>query len=707
VAHKTKPKAQPKPVPRRRELPAWIPPTALLLLTAAIWARSLAVPILNWDDDVYLFRDARLERLSWDNIRRILTQPFFANFHPLTTLTYAFDRAVWKTWVPGFHITQLALYLGGVLGLYFFFAHILRRTIPAFAAAAIYAMHTVHVESVAWLASRKDVTCLFFYSFALLAYARYADEPRSRWQPYLLVAALTTAAMFSKGYAVALPLVFVAYDLCFLGRIGRRQILDKIPLLAIALVASLLTVHAQDRDTTLIASTMSGERRFALLAKVLALYIGHALVPIHLSPFYTIARDPAGSMAFLGVLLGVALIAVFFLARRRAPAVSFGIALFLLPLGTVMNVFFTLRIWMADRYLFFPTIGSSLALVGLGVAFLPGGKSTARAGARGGASAGAARWLAAAAALVIVANAVLTVRRIELWTDRVQLWSDTARQELHLGGSGALTAADLAPVTNLRSAPSTPLVNLVAAYQSAGRDRESASIAALLGQPGGSSDLEGQMQLARQDLEGGRPAAAIQKLTPIAEGRTWMAPPAMIWIGIAQNRMGDTTASRQSMKRGIELYRRTGQPATDAFFSIGGMEFNKGNYAEAASWYRRAVAESPREAKSAFYLGRALEESGKPEEALAIYKRIVSGDLPIVTGTPFTVADVYLEMGIAAQKLNQPREAIGYLEEALRRAPDHPQRQAMLASIAALRGKTGSPAPSAGSSGQGGGSSTR
>src|SRR5262249_5544140 len=146
---------------------------------------------------------------------------------------------------------------------------------------------------------------------------------------------------------------------------------------------------------------------------------------------------------------------------------------------------------------------------------------------------------------------------------------------------------------------------------------------------------------------------------------------------------------------------------TDAFFSIGGMEFNKRNYAVAATWYMRAVQESPREAKSAFYLGRALEESGKPDEALAIYKRIAGGDLPIVTGTPFTVADVYLQMGIVAQKLNQPREAIGYLEEALHRAPDHPQRQAMLASIASLRAKTGSQAPGVGQPGPGGRSSTR
>jgi len=148
------------------------------------------------------------------------------------------------------------------------------------------------------------------------------------------------------------------------------------------------------------------------------------------------------------------------------------------------------------------------------------------------------------------------------------------------------------------------------------------------------------------------------------------------------------------MERGIALYRKTGQPATDAFFSIGGMEFNKGNYSVAASWYRRATEESPGEAKSAFFLGRALEESGKPADAMAIYKRIVSGELPIVTGTPFTLADVYLQMAIVAQKQKQPRDAIGYLEEALRLAPNHPQRQAILASIASLRGAAGDPGTS-------------
>jgi len=670
-------KREPRPRPSRHP---WLAPAALILLTALVYARSLAVPILDWDDHVYLFRDARLENLSWENLWKILTQPFFANFHPLTTLTYAFDRAVWKTWVPGFHITQLAFYVGGILGLYWLFARVLGSRAGAFAAAAIFATHTIHVESVAWLASRKDVVCLFFYAFTLLAYARYAGSQKSRVGPYAITLLLAAAAMFSKGYAVVLPAVMLAYDLCFTGRVGRRQILDKLPFLALAAATALLTVHAQDRDSTLIQSAMTGERRVALLAKVFALYAGHALLPVNPSAFYTIAGERIGSAAQLGALLAVALLAGFVFLRRKLPAAAFGIALYLLPLGTVMNFFFTLRIWMADRYLLFPTIGSSLTLVALAMSLRP------RRGATPARSGVIRRVLVVSAVLAIGIYSALTLARVELWTSRVHLWSDTVREELHLAGSGPVTAGELSRVTNLRSTPSTPVINLIGAYEAAGDAAQAREIAALLGEGAGGSDLEREMGLARQDLDEGRAQEALLRLRPIAEGKTWMAPPATIWMGAALDQLGDAEASQRTLQRGIELYRKSGQLATDALFMIGAREFNKGNYLKSAEWFRLAHQESTREAKAAFLLARALAQGGNPTEAMRIYRRIASGELPIASTSQFTEVDLILQMGAAEQKLGHAREAIAHYEEVLRRSPRHEDRESILAAIAALRG---------------------
>ncbi len=657
---------------------------ALVILTALVYARSLAVPIYETDDYVYYFRDARLEHLSAESLWRIVTQPFFANFHPLTTLTYAFDRAVWGTWVPGFHITQHVLYAAGVLGLYFLFARVLEWRAGAFVAAALYAAHAVHVESVAWLASRKDVVCLLFYALALLAYVRYANSPegRGRWGPYALSLVMAAAAMMSKGYAVVLPAAMLAYDLCFSGRITRRRLLDKVPFLLLTAAAVLLTVNAQDRDSALIQPEMAGERRVGLLLKVLALYAGRSILPVNLSAFYTIANDPVGPIALTGALLAVALVVGFFYLRRRVPAAAFGIALFLLPLGTVMNVLFTLRIWMADRYLFFPTIGSCLALVALaGALYHPRRRASADARLRSIRAA-----LGALAVIGTVLYSYLTIARTELWTSRVNLWSDVLRKELHLAGSGGLTAAELSRITNLSSVPTSPVISLVRAYESAGNNEEAERISALVGNKAG-GEVESEMARARQDLDEGRIEEAMRRLTPIAAGRTWMAPMATIWIGVAEDRMGNAEASNQTLRRGIELYRKTGQPATDALISIGAMEFSKGDYAKAAEWYRLARQESPHEAKAAFSLGRALEEGGNLEEAMQLYKQIASGEPPILAGAGFTIFDVYLQMAVVAEKQGHLEEAIRHCEEALRSDPEHPKRQVVVAAITTLRGR--------------------
>ena len=692
------PKSKPKPKtsrrpsgPRRGEgtgvahagpvVPPWAAPVALAVFTITVWARSLAVPIHEWDDSVYLFRDVRLAALNLENLRLILTQPFYANFHPLTTLTYAFDRAVWGTWVPGFHLTQLAFYAGGVLGLYVLFARLLRSRPAAFAGAAIYAAHTIHVESVAWLASRKDVVCLFFYAPALFAYIRYRDEPERGRSWYVASLLLATAAMFSKGYAVILPVALLAYDFCFTGRISRRNVVDKAPFFVAAAVSILLTVHAQGREGALVHSSMEMGRRVGLLAKVFALYVGRSLLPIDLSAFYTIAAEPLDLMPLIGFLIAAALVAAFLLLRRDVPSAAFGIALFFLPLATVMNLYFRLPIWMADRYLFLPTVGSSLALVAVGRTL----HRRLRGSARSPRDRRLRMILTATAFLLVALYSALTIARIDLWTSRVALWSDVVRKELHLGGSGPVLADDLARVTNLRFAAGTPISSLARAYQVAGNESEAKRINELLAGSGGAGGVEREMTLAQKELGEGRFAEAARRLQPIAGGGSWLSPLATMWIGVAEGQLGSREAGRQTILRGVELYRKTGQPATDGLLSVGGIEFNRGNYADAAIWYGLAVQESPREASPNYLFARALEEQGKLTEAIAIYKRIASGELPILAGSTVTLFDVYLQMGSVEQKQGRLREAIPYAEEALRRSPNPAKKEEVRIWVESLR----------------------
>ena len=674
-----------RPDPFRR---SWLAPVLLGVLTIGVYFRSLWVPIHDWDDYIYYYRDVRLDHLTGDNLWKILTQPFFANFHPLTTLTYAFDRTVWGAWTPGYHITQLFFYVGGVIGLYFFFARVLNWRAAAFLAAALFAVHTIHVESVAWLASRKDVVCLFFYAFSLWSYSSYSDATKGGWRKYVLTLILSAAAIFSKGYAVILPGVFLAYDFCLKGRVAWRQILEKVPFAILAGLGVWLTVHAQDKDSAIIQSSFSLAQRAALLGKIFGLYVGRTILPVRLSAFYTVAGEPVeAGVAFMGLLLAAALVACVFFLRRSKPVVAFGIALFLLPLATVMNLFFTLRIWMTDRYLFFPTIGASLALVGLGTYYVRPRAGDGRKREGGGSG---ARAFAVVALLVIALYSAMTVARIGTWTSSIALWSDVLRKDLGLPGSGPVRAADLQGAPHLDLVASGPLMGLVHAYMWSGNQAEADAISkAISGGATGATTEDTQMAEAQKAFNEGRLEDALKGFQALSVGKTWLVPLATVWTGVVEKWMGRDEDSRRSIQLGIDRYHRTGQPATEGLITAGTAAFTKRNYPQAVEWYRMAQQESPTEAKTAFHLGRAMEEAGDVNGAMVLYKRVARGELTLLADSQFTLIDVYLQMAVAAQKLEHYDEARGYFEEVLRRAPNHPKRAAIQAEIDTLRVKAG------------------
>jgi len=346
-----------------------------------------------------------------------------------------------------------------------------------------------------------------------------------------------------------------------------------------------------------------------------------------------------------------------------------------------MNFFFTLRIWMTDRYLLFPTIGSSLGLVAL-AAPLVRQRGADKARSR---PVPAGKWLAAAAIFTIALYSALTFTRIGVWTSSVSLWSDVLRKDLDLPGSGPVTARELSGSPKIGLVANGPLMGLVHAYLWAGNREEADRVAALVGRSAGAGADDTELTLAQQDLEAGRLEDALRRLKPIAEGKTWVAPLAMIWIGAVEKRMGNEEASRQTIGRGIELYHKSGQPATDGLIVVGTAAFRHGDFRQAIEWYGLAQQESPQEAKAAFHLGRALEESGDVPKAMQLYKRIVGGELRLLPDAQFTVLDVYLQMAVAAQRIGHREEAAGYFEEVLRRAPDHPKRDAILAQIKSLR----------------------
>ncbi len=574
----------------------WFFPAALVVLTFAVYARSINCPLIHWDDYQYICEDTRIQELSPGNAWRILTSSFALNYVPLATFTFALDRAVWGNWLPGFHLTQLAFYAGGVVLLYFVFRAILGSAPAAFAGAAIYAAHTIHVESVVWLASRKDVVCLVFYAAAILAYLRYAREKERPYRYYALFTALAAAAMFSKGYAAALPAVLLAYDACFGKRIGRRQILDKLPLFALALFLTVVMIQTQERDAAPLLGEIGASHRFVILCKVYAAYAGRAVLPVRLSVNYLVHfLWLHHGVAVLGAILGAGTVAGFFLLRRKLPAAAFGIAIFLLQLSTVMSTFFTLRHWIADRYIFFPTIGSTLALAAGGL-WLHKKKELPRA---------LRRWAIPAAATATVAlYTVLTVGRIGVWKSELDIWSDAVRKQVGLRGSGPLA---LREIRGRKVSGIFSLLKVQDAYKRAGKQNEAGAFMALIVKLAEKTAVgnHASIRLAQRNIEAGRYDDAIRRLRPVAEQGKFEAAAAWFLIGEAHRGKGEREKARAAYEKAVERYRASGRSGVN--------------------------------------------------------------------------------LAIIEEKLGHVEGAIRHLEEVLRLAPDHPQREAIRAKIKDLR----------------------
>ncbi|MCX5784878.1 MAG: hypothetical protein NTX59_04250 [Elusimicrobia bacterium] len=665
----------------------WRAAALLAAFTWLLWGRTLGFALHHWDDSVYLFEDSRLDGLTLAHLRDIFTRPFFANYHPVTTLTYLFDRSVWGQWIPGCHITQLVFYAAGVILAYELFRRVLGDRFWALMGAAIFSAHTLHVEPVAWLACRKDVVCMVFYAAALIAYKRYADiRENSRktgqawpFREYLFVMFWTCLALGAKGYAAVLPLVFLAYDLCFFPRVGWRGYLDKIPLLGLAAGLVLMTVGAQEGSGALLKDMsvlggLTASGRIEVLLKIFALYAARSLAPLALNAKYMVSSQGwyPQWVALLGLALLGALVSWFILLRKRAPAAAYSFALFGLPLATTMNTFFTLRIWMTDRYLFLPTLGSCLLLVWAGKTLQekwPDRKRTRR--------------VTAGVFIVLTMYCGLTLARINVWSSLVLLRSDTLRKNVSfLSGDGPVSAEEFLRKAWGR-AVALPILDmleeLAVAYDREGRPGDARPFREILRQVG----REG-VSTASNAIDEGRPQDAVGPLSAIVEKGEWEAPAAAKGLGDAYSRMNKPEKARNWYHRSFELYKKHGLSGGPSLVGEMTLEFNLRNFPRMIEVLRLLQKESPGDPRGLFFEGRALEEMGQAGQAYLKYELVEKMPDSAFLDTQLSPGDVQRQMGITAQKLGKTEEMRKHFLECLRLNPRDPDRETIERLLKAL-----------------------
>jgi len=422
-------------IPRGQRGRLLLAASVLGLLSVAVYLPSLNHEFVNWDDPVYVSRNPHLDSFDAAFIGWAFTTDACSNWHPLTWISLGIDTAVWGKRPSGYRLTSLLLHglntvltvlLFGWLGRLALGSDGRASLFAATTAGAVFGLHPLHVESVAWVAERKDVLYAFFWLLALLAWIGYAtgDGKRARPWCYGLSLLLFALSLLSKPMAVTLPLVLIIADFYPLRRFQdgrafvRIAVLEKLPFFVLAAASSVVTLVVQKAGGAMEAMEHIplGPRLWGA-EKAIGFYLQQFVAPVSLVPFYPLPEKitPLTFDYLAPLALALAITAAAILGRRRAPVVTAGWTYYLVTLVPVLGIVQVGSQAAADRYMYLPMLGP-LAVLAAGAAWVW------RRGAR-------ARGVALVS-LVLVSGSLgaLTVRQISVWRDSVTLWTHVTRR---------------------------------------------------------------------------------------------------------------------------------------------------------------------------------------------------------------------------------------------------------------------------------------
>ncbi len=337
----------------------------LVLAVAVVFAQTVNFGFVNYDNDKYVYENRHVQNgLTADGIAWAFTSNHASNWHPLTWLSHMLDCELYGLQAGGHHLTNVALHALAAVVLFLVLWRMTFDLWPSAFVAAVFAVHPVRVESVAWIAERKDVLSGLFFMLTLWAYLGYVRRPFSLPR-YCLVIVLFALGLMSKPMLVTMPFVLLLLDYWPLGRLQatwRRLIVEKIPLLLLAAASCLATMLAQQHAVVTL-DELSLPLRFGAALLSYVSYLGQFFWPTNLAVFYPhpAARLPIGeAVAALLILIAISAVAIF--RRRRNPYLFVGWFWYLGMLVPVIGLVQVGLQGMADRYAYLPQIGLTIAL---------------------------------------------------------------------------------------------------------------------------------------------------------------------------------------------------------------------------------------------------------------------------------------------------------------------------------------------------------
>ena len=440
----------------------WLVASLLGLVTFVVFSPAVFYDFVSWDDDRYVYENPLvLCGLSPRGVYDAFTQTVFYFWAPLTILSYQFDASIFGREAWGFHLTNVLLHAASVACLFLVLARMTGCPGRSAVATLLFAVHPLRVESVAWVAERKDVLSMLFLIVTIMAYERYCRAPSV--PRYLMVMATLLASLLAKAMAVTLPVLLVLLDWWPLARVAipgsttsipnraradpypvrslQGILAEKIPLLIMAglFVLITLTTHAPAIASEAVSPLLTKRLPQALFSAIW--YFWKTAWPADLHPAHLAAEatQPWCIVTLCACLLA-AIVTAGVQSAKRLPAVSMGLAWFGIALLPVLGVVAQVGVSaFTDRFTYLPHIGLSIAIVWGGWAIAQQlGMSP--------------RTAVAVVAMVAIGLIVRCESQLAIWRNSATLWSHVlalepdnclARYQYgeHLRRSGDLPAA--------------------------------------------------------------------------------------------------------------------------------------------------------------------------------------------------------------------------------------------------------------------------
>ena len=597
----------------------------LVVITWLVFGQTVRYDFVNYDDNEYVYANPAITSgLTPQGITYAFSGRHARNWHPLTTLSHMLDCQLWGVRAGGHHLTNLVLHTIAVVLLFLVLKQMTGAIWQSTFVAALFAIHPLRVESVAWISERKDVLSAIFFMLTLGAYFHYARSPSLG--RYVTMSIMFALGLLSKSMLVTVPFILLLLDYWPLERFGgrssiKRLVLEKIPLLALSAAGGFVTLWVQQ-------SSVARTEQLPLVSRIgnglvsCVIYVKQMIWPVGLAVFYPHPGDqlPVWEVGLAIVLLGLVSAGVIALRHKR-PYLVTGWFWYLTMLVPVIGLIQVGSQAHADRYTYLPQIGLYLLLAWAITDALTSPLQR--------------RILAATASVAIIALAWCAHIQASYWRNGESLW----------GHALAVTSWNFMAHDGLGEC----LANRGHLDEAIDQFQLALNIAP------GYREIETNLMLAL--TKKGRTDEAITHLQALLKEDPNDAQ-LHYNLGNALRKKGDSRGAIAAYEKALAIQGR--YPA--AHYNLGIALDQNGQIEEAIAHYQEAVKEQPNYPEVYYSLGNDLLRKGRVEDAIAAYEQSLK--------SRSRYPEVENNIGLALAQKGRPSEAIAHWQNALAIQPD-------------------------------------